>query len=190
MIHESVKIDVRIPYEPGGRLGWDYNRIMRESVYEWVLVIDHDVILGLNPHWYQICQKTIENQSFGVATCRTNADHKNTGQTWKTSANTFEEHQTVAKEVWDKFQYGVTDLDKASGFFMLISKQWWRKVGGFPGRGMFQEDWLFTRNIKKHGGRVIRIDGLYVYHAKNRIPSWIEGEMITNDYRLAHRNVK
>jgi hypothetical protein len=76
-----VKIDVRIPFEPGGKLGEDYNRIMRETPHDWVLLLDHDVILSVNPIWYWICQQAIQNYCFGMATCYTNAPHS-TGQQW------------------------------------------------------------------------------------------------------------
>jgi len=57
---DMVKIDVRIPFEPGGKLGWDYNRVMNESKNDWVLLLDHDIFLALNPHWYMICQRVIK----------------------------------------------------------------------------------------------------------------------------------
>lgn len=177
------KIDVRIPYEPGGRLGQDYNRIMATTPCEWVLFLDHDVMLALNPHWYHLCQRAIEQRRFGLATCWTNAPHSNTGQQWISGAETIDEHRQIARNVHSQYGYALTDLDKASGFFMLVNKQAWSAVGGFPGVGMFREDWQFCAKLRRAGWAIVRIDGLYVYHAKHRQESWIEGEDVTLDIK-------
>jgi len=61
-------IDVRIPWEPGKKLGYAINRTM-ETVRGNVLILDHDVFLSLNPHWYQICENAIEvlkNRTMGM----------------------------------------------------------------------------------------------------------------------------
>jgi GT2 family glycosyltransferase len=177
-----MKIDVRIPYEPGGKLGWDYNRIMNETVHDWVLFLDHDVLLSINPHWYHLCQQAIRNHTFGMATCWTNAPH-NTGQHWPTSAETIAEHRVVARTIYDMHGESVTPLKKASGFFMLINKAAWNAVGGFPGVGMFREDWQFSARLERKRYSIVRIDGLYVYHAKCREESWIHGQHITLDIK-------
>lgn len=57
MFKEPV-INVYIPYEPEKRLGEAYNRIIKESAYEWNLLLDWDVTI-LNPNWYDICQQVI-----------------------------------------------------------------------------------------------------------------------------------
>lgn len=191
---KSPKIDVRIPYEPDGKLGWDYNRVMTETPHEWVLFIDHDVILSTNPHWYHICQETIKNHNPALATCYTNAHHK-TGQQYTPilrakETTSFQYHRAVAKEVWERYRYGIKSIPKVSGFFMLISKTWWKSVQGFPAKGMFREDWTFSSNIHRNKGKMVIMQGLYVYHAKERTDKWIEGENVTLDYLEAKRTKK
>ena len=46
-------IDVRIPYEPGAKLAFAYNRAMQTSTSEWVALLDHDLFI-CNPHWYDM----------------------------------------------------------------------------------------------------------------------------------------
>ena len=181
-----MKIDVRIPYEPGGKLGWDYNRIMMETPHDWVLFLDHDVFLALNPNWYHICQKVMQNHpSVGVFTCKTNAKHSNTGQqdVDAPGSDSIAEHQEYAKVVWDKNNYSCTPVSKISGFFMLVSKKAWKDAGGFPGKAMFKEDWDFTRKVKNAGYKLMIINGLYVYHMKKRVGTWIEGLDTTKEVK-------
>lgn len=180
-----MKIDVRIPYEPGGRLGWDYNRIMEETPHDWVLFLDHDVLLALNPHWYYLCQQTIKHHRFGLATCWTNVNHRGTGQYWELPEGnyTIADHQEIARGIFNEYGESVTEIDKASGFFMLVNKYAWSKVGGFPGKGMFREDWTFCKRLRSKQWPILRMDGLYVYHMRKRIDSWIPGEIITKDIK-------
>jgi GT2 family glycosyltransferase len=180
------KIDVRVPYEPEGKLGWDYNRVMSETDHDWVLFLDHDVLLALNPNWYHICQKVIEQErKVGVFTCKTNAHHSDTGQCDESAPNTdcLFEHVLHAKEVWDENQYKCSDVNKTSGFFMLVNKKAWKMAGGFPGVGMFKEDWNFTRAVKRAGYRLVLIEGLYVYHMKKRTASFIDGVDTTKEIK-------
>lgn len=178
------KIDVRIPYEPEGKLGWDYNRIMRETQYEWVLTLDHDVLL-LNPNWYHICQLAVEQHpNAGLFTCKTNVKHSDTGQMDPNAppSQCIDDHQEYAKSVWDTNGMHVTPITKASGFFFLMSVKAWKSVGGFPGKGMFKEDWDYCRRIRPTY-EILRLDGLYVYHMKKRVGTWIEGQSTTKEMK-------
>ena len=185
---KNPKIDVRVPYEPGGQLGQDYNRIMKESKHNWVLFLDHDIFLSLNPHWYHICQTAIEqnsNKRPGLLTCKTNINHKGTGQFDENSPQTdaIEDHRLYAKTAWDKNGYSVEKISKASGFFMLVNKSAWFDVGGFIGSGLFREDWIFSRRLTDSGFSILCMTGLYVYHARHRSDRWIETDAVTKDFR-------
>lgn len=180
------KIDVRIPYEPGGKLGEDYNRIMKETSHNWVLFLDHDVFLSLNPNWYHICQQVIENEKkVGMFTCKTNAHHSNTGQQDPDAPKDSDllQHLEFSKKVWGENQYSCSKIDKISGFFMLVNKKAWEKAGGFPGKAMFKEDWDFSRKVKKAGYELKIINGLYVYHMKKRVGTFIDGEDTTKEIK-------
>lgn len=172
-----VKIDVRVPYEPNGKLGWDYNRIFNETVHDWILVVDHDILLNTNPLWYHICQTCIETHpDTAVFTCKTNAHH-NTAQRDKSAPGDFDvvHHQEYAKKIWETNRFAtelVSPGANIAGFFMLIRKQAWRDVGGFPGVGMFEEDWAFAQKIHQAGLAMRVMTGLYLMHAQKRIGSW------------------
>ncbi len=185
---KNPKIDVRIPFEPGGQLGADYNRIMKETLYDWILFLDHDVILSVNPHWYYISQKTIENlkdKNVGLITCKSNVRH-NTKQVDPNSPITdnIMEHRNYAKETWEKYKFETSEIDRASGFFMLVNKKAWSKAGGFPGIGIFNEDWAFCKRILNTGNKIFCMNGLYIYHARHRTDKWIENDLTTKDYRI------
>lgn len=172
-----MKIDVRIAYEPGGLLGQDYNRIFSETVHEWVLLIDHDIMLNTNPLWYAICQRSIETYpDTGMFSCLTNARHK-TSQKVKHAppGHDAETHQEFAREIWEANQYQcelVQSGGKIAGFFMLIARSAWAHVGGFRGTGMFEEDWDFTRRLHEHHIPIRIMRGLYVMHAQRRLGTW------------------
>lgn len=181
----DIKIDVRVPFEPGGKLGADYNRIMMETPYNWVLFLDHDLFL-CNPHWYLLCQRAIEQYpGAGMFSCWTN----NLGRTQQRDPNSpqchdLQAHIAHARSVFEINQYSCTAIDKASGMFLLISKAAWAQVGGFPGVGIFKEDWDFSRKLTRAGLPIYRIDGLYVYHLRDRKRgSWIEGQETTKEIR-------
>lgn len=180
-----VSIDIRIPFIPGAKLGMAYNQIMSETKCEWVLFLDHDVFL-CNPHWYHLCERAIEQfPETGLFTCWTNHIGK-TGQknTDAPKSDSIGEHRAFARQIFEKYNEAVTEIDKASGMFLLINRSAWSKVGGFPGVEIFKEDWIFSRRLIKAGLKIRRIDGLYVYHLRDRDEgSWIEGVKTTKELR-------
>lgn len=185
MGNNEIKIDIRIPYRPGAQLGAEYNSIMEETNCDWVLFLDHDVFL-CNPHWYLMCSKAIEaDPDAGLFTCWTN----NIGNTMQKDHGAPQSddicvHIAHARMMFDKYKYSITRIDKASGMFFLINKAKWEKVGGFPGVAIFSEDWKFTKKMTKMGISLYRIDGLYVYHRRDRtIGSWIPTEKTTKELR-------
>jgi GT2 family glycosyltransferase len=173
----NIKIDVRVPYEPEGRLGWDYNRILSETLHDWVLVVDHDVLLNTCPLWYHICQRVIDlYPNTGLFTCKTNALHR-TDQHDPSAPKDFDlaKHQKHAEKIWLENNYNCKTVEKnknIAGFFMLINKSSWTTVGGFPGQGMFEEDWAFAKKLHAQNIPIRVIEGLYLLHAQKRIGSW------------------
>lgn len=191
-----MKIDTRIAFSPDGNLGAEYNRIIEESNHEWILFIDHDVLL-LNPHWYLLCTKAIEQHpETGLFTCYTNniggPDQKAHGCPGK-EANIME-HRLHAKQLFEtnQFNCSVIDGNKCSGMFLLINKSAWKAVGGFNKKGLFKLDWDFGRAVQNKNYKVMRIDGLYVYHIRDRaLGSWIEGIKTSKevrDERMKHKD--
>lgn len=95
-------------------------------------------------------------------------------------------HRVYAKELFERGKYECTPIDGArcSGMLLLVSVDAWRKVGGFPGVAMFKEDWTFGAKMKRANIPVMRMDGLYVYHIRDRrLGSWIEGHETSKEIR-------
>jgi GT2 family glycosyltransferase len=188
------KIDVRIPFRPGGKLGEEYNHIMTESNCDWVLLMDHDLFI-CNPHWYLLCQKAIKyfGGKAGMFSCWTN----HLGRTAQRDGNAPQndhlgEHIDYAAKVFEDNQYQCTEIkERISGMFFLIKKSAWEKVGGFPGVGIFKEDWDFSRKLLTAGFKLFRIDGLYVYHQRERTRvSLIPGVLTTKELRDIRMGLK
>lgn len=164
-------IDVRIPYEPGKYLGSAYNRAM-ETVKDWALFIDHDVLVRCNPKWYEICQDAIREtgHSAGFITCVTNRiSPLTTNQFHPIHPDTDDiiTHLKTAKELWDKVGLGLREIPPTtkpfSGFFLLTHKKAWEDVGGFI-EGFLGVDNDYSVKIESAGYKRYVIGGLYVYH--------------------------
>ena len=187
------KIDVRIPFRPGAQLGAEYNYIMHETKCDWVLFLDHDIFL-CNPHWYLLCQKAIQQygKQTGMFSCWTN----NLGRTMQRDetapqGHDLQQHIEHARKVFDQHQFSCTTIDKCSGMLLMINREAWYNVGGFPGVGIFKEDWDFSRRLIFANYKLMRIDGLYVYHLRDRTRgSWIEGVDTTKEIRDARTDLK
>ena len=173
------KIDVRIGYEPGGRIGADYNRIMRESVHDWVLFLDHDVLM-LHPSWYEVCQRAIDqHKDAGIFTCwANNIACKHQKDLGAPSGHDITAHRQRARQLWDKHGFSCTVNKRwlIAGFMMLVSKAAWASTGGFPETGFFGVDNEFDRRMRRVRFKTYRIDGLYCYHIRDRDgDAWIKG---------------
>jgi len=177
------KIDVRIPFEPGARLGAEYNRIMMDSPCDWVLFLDHDVLI-LHPSWYAVCQEAIKKTpNAGLFTCFTSV----CGNVYQQcpgapAGHDIKYHRIKARELWDKNGYNVTPIQKQliAGFFMLTSRAAWRKAGGFC-EGFLGVDNDYHKRVMKAGMGVYRIDGIYAYHLRERKDGdWITGVPVSS----------
>jgi GT2 family glycosyltransferase len=173
-------INVCIPFDPEANLGREYNRLMEQSRREWVLFLDHDVLM-LNPHWHHLCQEAIRKYpEAGIFTAFT-GNHGSGVQRLKWSPEvrvSVLEHKRAALQLWRKKAYSVTDISEhpISGFFLLTSKGAWTKAGGFSRDGLFGVDRNYQRRVTGAGLRVYRIDGIYALHIRDRIEgSWIDG---------------
>lgn len=169
-------IDIRIPYEPGKQLGSAYNRAM-ETVEDWVLFLDHDVLL-LNPNWYNACLAAIETvgHDAGWITCVTNrigcrrqksvppGDHDD-----------IVKHLAYAKQLWNvhgnKLEQEIGTQSPFSGFFILTHKKAWQDVGGFKD-GFTTVDNDYHKRLHQAGYALYVMPGIYVYHVYTRKGLW------------------
>ena len=201
MPYVEPKIDIRMLWEPGGNLGAEYNRCFKESPHDWLLFVDPDVLL-LNPVYYLVMQEVIRrNPDTGVFTCFANS----IGGRWQKTpgkpaieaplmrhdgSKRDDSHLGFAQRWWDKFQYQCTELkpesyeDCPGGFLMLISRKTWDTVGGFT-NGM-HVDRRFYWNCVVNKIPIMRIDGLYCYHARDRRAKktrWMEDVPLSTEIR-------
>lgn len=178
-------IQVRIPYATDGNLGAEYNRIVAASAEPWILFLDHDVLL-LNPHWHLICQRAIaDHPAAGLFTCLTNriGGPKQQARGCPPGDDILL-HRRFAKELFSSRGFSCTRIPgkNCSGMLLLVSKAAHAAAGGFPGKGLFGEDWGFGRRLDDKGIDVMRMDGLYVYHVKDRTDgSWIQGQKTSKE---------
>ena len=167
-------LDVRIPYSTKRDLGDAYNKAIESSSSDWVLLLDHDVFLAVNPKWYEMCVQTIHSHSPDLATCWTNKT--GSALSWiayqdSPDSADIKDHIATAKAVYDQYGSSVTEIEKATGFFMLINKKTWGKVGGFQVGSIQETDWKYCDKLRASNHKILRMDGLYVYHHKAR--SWL-----------------
>jgi len=178
-------ITTYIPYTADGNLGREYNDLVTAAPTPWILFIDHDVLL-LNPHWYRVCTKAIEQHpDAGMFTCYTNRIGGPHQQIESAPAgDDVMQHKAFARALFAKNQYTCSIIagKVCSGMLLLIRKEAHAAVGGFPGKGLFGEDWGFGKRLNADGFVVYRMNGLYVYHIRDRTDgSWIAGEKTSKE---------
>lgn len=163
-------IDVRIPYEPNGKLCTACNRIMETTQAPWVLILDHDVYL-CNPFWYQICLHTVSKIGYkaGWITCVTNniANGKQLAPGVNRKTDDLIYHINFGAEIWKKNGLSVKRVSgNLSGLFILTHKQAWLDAGGFKSRGGNEMcvDTNYAKDLQEAGYKLYVMTGLYVYH--------------------------
>jgi GT2 family glycosyltransferase len=176
-------LECRIPYAEDGNLGAEYNRIMAETSADVVMLLDHDVLL-LNPHWHHILSRIFaDNPRAGLVTCWTN----NIGTKAQLSkkappGHDIARHRGLARELWDSFGYGTTPLPSCSGMLMALRRDCWRDLGPFI-NGFFAVDTDYSRRVAASQWQMLRADGLYVYHVRERkAGGWIKGQKTSRDF--------
>lgn len=170
----KLKIPIIIPYAGQGRIGQAYNEAMIDYVNDWVIFIDHDVLI-MNPHWYEICVNAIEQcgHSVGWFTCFTNRIGCRFQKAPRINKKTddIKYHRDYAKKLYNENKGKIKDLTHArggrfSGMFILTHKKAWADCGGFNENiGFFNVDCRYFTALKQAGYRVCRMDDLYVYHS-------------------------
>jgi GT2 family glycosyltransferase len=176
-------IECRIPYSEDGNLGAEYNRIMEDTEADIVMLLDHDVLL-LNPHWHHILSYIFaKNPKAGMVTCYTN----NIGTKAQLPSNCppnhdIRQHRAYARAIWEKNKYSTTPIPHASGMLLALRKECWKDVGMFID-GFFKVDIDYSRRVDASKWQMLRANGLYVYHIRERKDkSWIQGQKTSKDF--------
>lgn len=171
-------IDTKIVYEPGEMLSHAYNRAMAATSAEWVLFIDHDVLLACNPHWYETCLSAInqlESEKVGWITARCNRIAC-PGQKYLPGRQSDDiiKHIEIAKELYKKEGDSVVPYTSdypLGGFFILTNKTAWNAVSGFKDMdaGIFSVDNRYDADLRKKGFGLFLLTGLYFYHLRGNL---------------------
>ena len=172
-----MRIDVKIPYEPGD-LAFAYNRAMEESYAKWILLLDHDVFLSANKYWYEILQQGInqleELDRVGLITCVKSGAIKGTPQcsdiyTGK-DEHDMKKHVKIARILYENYGNLLKPVDtyRIGGLFMLVNKEVWRRIKfrTVKSNDIRYIDWDFTKRILKNDYKIYVMPGLYIYHGK------------------------
>ncbi len=162
-----MKIHIRIPFALNKDLGRAYNEEFENvPAGDWVCLLDYDILL-LTPGTIRQLYKYVETHpTAGLFTCyahRTANRHQiypgnlaNEMQVYK--------HIKVAREM-EKGSVSVNELkEPISGFLMLVSKAWWERVKFPEGDGCLGVDNEFSRRIMAAGGKVLRMNTVFVWH--------------------------
>ena len=188
-------IDVKIPWEPGKKLGYAINRAM-ETVEDWVLILDHDVFLSLNPYWYDICINAIEKvgDSAGWITCSTNAigcplqrANFSNAQMECLFSEKFDpanmlHHFNMAEAIYREHKGTIIDITeqsirwKLSGLFILTRRSVYDHIKdtyGLPGDKFLGWDNYYSDRLHEAGYKIYLLKDLYVYHGYKRL--WKNG---------------
>ncbi|MFA5217261.1 hypothetical protein [Sulfuricurvum sp.] len=167
-----MHIDVRIPWEPGRRLGFACNRMFK-TVEDWGLILDWDVTL-LNINWYDICLRAIEKvgHDAGLISCLTNRIGCPLQKFVSGDNDNIADHMATAKACemcWPGEVEDVTDKpNKLSGMFFLTRRKIWDAVGGVPDDKFIGMDNYYHDRVKEAGYRIYIMKDLYVFHNYRR----------------------
>lgn len=166
-------IYTHIAYSPNGEknLGKAYNDFMELLPDDaFALFLDHDIML-LTYGWYPYLEAVLkEHPDCGLFTCFTNRVNCR----WQIASdanqrsNDIKYHRQFAVHQNASFSpeqcIDVTHKKPClSGFFILISKKVWKKIGKFKD-GITGVDNDIHIKAREHGEKVMLIQGMYVYH--------------------------
>jgi glycosyltransferase involved in cell wall biosynthesis len=161
-------IDVKIPYEPQNRLAEAYNRAIENSKGDWILLLDHDVLVSLNPLWYDICLEVIESldeNRVGLVTCRECIDVRSDGDLGR-SIERCEQHAKLEYQKGLRLRR-ITRPEEVAGYFMIVNWYTWFEVRFRDvGKGVNKIDHDFARRLLEKNYELYMIEGLWVYHRR------------------------
>ncbi len=156
-----------------GDIGSEYNRIMDIDPDPYTLFVDQDILLKTHNNARDII-RVVRNKYPDTAlfSCYTNSSGMRhqvpTEEFSPEGIKTIKGHRQLAKKLWNQYKYNAPQMQKPmSGYFMLVKKEAWRQVGGFP-EGFHDVDHGFCRRLINHNLVIRLIKGLYVYHLRDR----------------------
>lgn len=168
----AQKITTYIPYGANENLAQAYNDCLESCQSEYALLLDHDLFMA-NPKWHSMCLDAIDElwgryapaiiscvtNRIGPVSQKVNIDFGDN--------DSVENHISIARTIQNDRGLGLKEVKPPlSGFFFLVNKYIWGKLGGFRdvGRGVLGTDWDYSERAYSAGKKLYIINGLYVYH--------------------------
>lgn len=177
MTNQKMDIYWVAPFDSEKNIGRSHNRHceMVPNSEDWICITDSDVLFLLPDTKKQIEDIIIKHgndyQVFGCLTNRIASQHQqvDTGGTFENTDILY--HKKLASRCQKDYYSEVKETQKnIAGFLMIFQKKTWMKYLFSDNSIRFDSE--FTDKVKKDGGKLAIMQGVYVFH----------------DYRLGHDN--
>lgn len=162
-----------IPYDINKNIGRYYNNFMRilPNDNDFACFVDGDTIFTTFDYGHIINEVIKNNKNIGCFTATTNRVYAK----WQiadgvdTNNNDINYHRNFGESIKNKYGMlceDVTDNQDVlmSGFFILINKKTWKKIGGFIENGILGVDNDLHKRLQNNGEKLYMMKGVYLYH--------------------------
>jgi GT2 family glycosyltransferase len=166
-------IHTYIPYAPkeqGNNLGWAYNNFMEIIPKgDWACFLDHDATFTTRYWYYQLEEVIRRYPDIGLFTSLTNriGQQKQVVGGVDRESHDIAYHRKIGSELYNKHYDTVFDFNNPSnllsGVVILISKDTWKKVGGFIDGFLGVDNDIHSKCLSNNI-KVGLMGGVYVYH--------------------------
>jgi GT2 family glycosyltransferase len=164
-----MKVHIVKPYSIEKNLGKAYNEAMRLIPDgDWACLMDYDTMF-LTPDCGQILHEYVNwNPTVGIFTCFTNRVHplaKDQLLDGFLSDNVSIDYHIERAYNQKRNLFQVTEIKhEISGFLMMVSKKTWNEIKFSEYGKCLGVDNDFSTAVLQSGRKIMRMDGLYVFH--------------------------
>lgn len=157
------------PYNTDGNIGKAMNEhcALVQDPEAWIAVMDGDILFP-NPQWGKLVEQAIQNHGkdyslIGCVTNRVGGEHQCVDGMF--GEMDILKHYEKSMEISSSNVIPLGDKGVA-GYFMLFQKKTWTKAGGFTEDTRFshQFDTVFNKSVRRIGGKLGLMTGLYALH--------------------------
>lgn len=157
------------PFDTDKRLGRAHNECCRivPNDDDWIVLMDGDIMF-LRPDWGKQIADVIAKHGgeYAVLGCLANrlaGQHQQYKGRFSDEPD-IRQHMAIATLAHAEHYDDVMSTDKAiAGMFMAFQKRAWIAAGGFPDNSI-RFDVEFCDKVRRQGGRLGIMHGLYVFH--------------------------